>query len=60
MEKLTAADLEFIRLQSEYLNNIRKQIDNTGECKLSAADVRKIDMIAQSLNAIKFFLNEFK
>jgi|GEM_PF-6100370 len=44
MEKLREFNLEFLRLQAEYLNNIRKQIDSTGECKLSSDDARKIDM----------------
>jgi len=56
MSKDIEEEVILIKSQVAYLRSIMTKIKSNGEHKLTAADLREIDMIAQTLNAFRLFL----
>ena len=60
MKPVTEEDLLFIEEQSIYVNTILKKLAETGKVTLTDDDVSKLDMITQTLNSFKVFLETMK
>jgi hypothetical protein len=52
-------DIELIKEQTAYMNEIRKQLSSTGKVILEAGDTDTIDKIAQTLNWFRMYLSTF-
>jgi hypothetical protein len=54
--KITKKQIENINKQMEYINDIRKEITYNDKAILNLADENKMDEVANTLTAFKFFL----
>jgi hypothetical protein len=56
MGDVTKADIEMLKEQVKYLQEIRKRIEERGVFVLTKVDANKIDLASQSINMFRMIL----